>query len=91
MSLKEFITRKRINRETFIALHNKDNKWIICNTLESNRLNDYLNCNVIEDIDIKLKGQIKIIKIDYAESMSLESIRFKEKQREVVEAKKKRK
>jgi len=91
MSLKEFISKKRINRETFIALHNKDNKWIICNTLESNRLNDYLNYNVIEDTDIKLKGQIKIIKIDYAEPMSLESIRFKEKQREVVEAKKKRK
>jgi hypothetical protein len=92
MSLKDFIKKKRINRETLIALHNKDNKWLICVSLDTGRLDEYLEYEVIEDNDINLKGYVKCIKLNYEPTMALDSLRYKEAQREAtVTIKKKRK
>ena len=81
MTLKEFIKKNKIKTETFIAVHNKDDRWIVCDTAESPRLTDYLDMTVL---DSNVVGMVKVVKLDYAESLSLARLKEIAEQKEAL-------
>ena len=47
MTLRDYIETNKVSKNTFIAIHNKDDKWIIAGQPDDVRLQDYMALNVI--------------------------------------------
>lgn len=69
MNLKEYIETNKVNKNTFLAIHNKDDRWIIAGLPDDPRLQDYMTLNVI---DVRAQSDsILVIQTDYERSMQL--------------------
>ena len=69
MNLKEYIEANKINKNTFLVIHNKDDKWIIAGLSDDPRLCDYMALNVI---DVRHQSDsILVIQTDYEHDMQL--------------------
>ena len=81
MTLAEYITTNKIKKDVFIALHNKDDIWVIYGTADDSKLVEYMNYNVLSD---KATGMVKVVQLDYDKTMSLAYYRMKEEQKATV-------
>lgn len=69
MNLKEYIEANKINKNTFLAIHNKDDKWIIAGLPDDPRLQDYMTLNVT---DVRAQSDsILVIQTDYERDLQL--------------------
>ena len=69
MNLKEYIEANKINKNTFLAIHNKDDRWIIAGLPDDPRLQDYMTLNVT---DVRAQSDsILVIQTDYERAMQL--------------------
>ena len=69
MNLKEYIETNKINKNTFLAIHNKDDRWIIAGLPDDPRLQDYMTLNVT---DVRHQSDsILVIQTDYERAMQL--------------------
>ncbi len=69
MNLKEYIEANKINKNTFLAIHNKDDRWIIAGLPDDPRLQDYMALNVT---DVRAQSDsILVIQTDYERAMQL--------------------
>lgn len=69
MSLKEYIEANKINKNTFLAIHNKEDKWIIAGLPDDPRLQGYMTLNVI---DVRHQSDsILVVQTDYERDMQL--------------------
>lgn len=69
MNLKEYIEANRINKNTFLAIHNKEDRWIIAGLQDDPRLHDYMTLNVIDACH--QSDSILVIQTDYERDMQL--------------------
>jgi hypothetical protein len=69
VNLKEYIEANKINKNTFLAIHNKDDRWIIAGLSDDPRLQDYMTLNVT---DVRAQSDsILVIQTDYERDMQL--------------------
>jgi hypothetical protein len=69
VNLKEYIEANKINKNTFLAIHNKDDRWIIAGLPDDPRLQDYMTLNVT---DVRAQSDsILVIQTDYERDMQL--------------------
>ena len=69
MNLKEYIETNKINKNTFLAIHNKDDRWIIAGLSDDPRLRDYMALNVI---NAELRSDsILVVQTDYEQDMQM--------------------
>lgn len=69
MNLKEYIETNKINKNTFLAIHNKEDRWIIAGLPDDPRLQDYMTLNVT---DVRAQSDsILVIQTDYERDMQL--------------------
>lgn len=69
MNLKEYIEVNKINKNTFLAIHNKEDKWIIAGLPDDPRLQEYMTLKVI---DVRHQSDsILVVQTDYAHDMQL--------------------
>jgi len=69
VNLKEYIEANKINKNTFLAIHNKDDRWIIAGLPDDPRLQDYMTLNVT---DVRAQSDsILVIQTDYERAMQL--------------------
>lgn len=69
MNLREYIETNKINKNTFLAIHNKDDRWIIAGLPDDPRLQDYMTLNVT---DVRAQSDsILVIQTDYERDMQL--------------------
>lgn len=69
MNLKEYIDINKINRNTFLAIHNKEDKWIIAGLSDDPRLRDYMALNVINTE--RRSDSILVVQTDYEQDMQI--------------------
>jgi len=80
MTLKDYIESNKVNKNTFIAIYNKDNVWIIAGQPDDPRLQDYLALNVISADSVS--SSVLVIKTDYDRNMQVAYYRMKAEQAE---------
>lgn len=79
MNLKDYIGTNKINKNTFLVIHNKDDKWIIAGLSDDPRLQDYMTLNVI---DVRAQSDsILVIQTDYGCDMQLAYFSAREERR----------
>lgn len=69
MNLKEYIETNKINKNTFLAIHNKEDKWIIAGLSDDPRLKDYMTLSVINAAF--RSNSILVIQTDYEQDMQI--------------------
>lgn len=69
MNLKDTLEYYKVNKSSFIEIRNKFNRWLLCDTLSSNRLSDYFQYEVLNQLTDK---NIFTIQIDYEDSKTKE-------------------
>jgi len=84
MNLKDYIKTNKINKDTFIAIHNKDNKWIIAGQPDDMRLQDYMALNVISAES--MSRSVLVVQTDYDRDMQLAYYQMKAEQAEAAAA-----
>jgi len=82
MTLKDYIETNKVNKNTFIAIHNKDDKWIIAGQPDDVRLQDYMALNVISANPVS--RSVLVVKTDYDRDMQLAYYQMKAEQAEAV-------
>lgn len=85
MTLKDYIKTNKVSKDTFIAIHNKDNKWIIAGQPDDMRLQDYMALNVISANPIS--DSVLVVQTDYDQDMQLAYYKMKAEQAEAAAAK----
>lgn len=85
MNLKAYIESNKINKNTFIAVHNKDNKWIIAGQPDDSRLIEYMSLEVITAT--QLSKSVLVVQTNYEQDMQLAYYRMKAEQAEAAAAK----
>lgn len=85
MNLKAYIESNKINKNTFIAVHNKDNKWIIAGQSDDSRLIEYMSLEVITAT--QLSKSVLVVQTNYEQDMQLAYYRMKAEQAEAVAVK----
>lgn len=80
MTLKDYIETNKIHKDKFIALHNKNNKWIIAGQPDDPRLQDYMSLNVIS-VDSE-SCAVLVIQTDYEQDMQIAYYQMKAEQAE---------
>lgn len=84
MTLKDYIKANKIHKDKFIALHNKNNKWIIAGQQDDPRLQDYMTLNVLSvDSD---SCAVLVIQTDYEQDMQIAYYQMKAEQAERTKA-----
>ena len=84
MTLKDYIETNKIHKDKFIALHNKNNKWIIAGQQDDPRLQDYMTLNVLSvDSD---SCAVLVIQTDYEQDMQIAYYQMKAEQAERAKA-----
>jgi hypothetical protein len=79
VNLKEYIEANKINKNTFLAIHNKDDRWIIAGLSDDPRLQDYMTLNVT---DVRAQSDsILVIQTDYEHDMQLAYFSAREERR----------
>ena len=84
MTLKDYIKTNKVSKDTFIAIHNKDNKWIIAGQPDDTRLQDYMALNVMSAESIS--RSILVVQTDYDRDMQLAYYKMKAEQAEAAAA-----
>ena len=84
MTLKDYIETNKIHKDKFIALHNKNNKWIIAGQRDDPRLQDYMSLNVIS-VDSE-SCAVLVIQTDYEQDMQIAYYQMKTEQAELAKA-----
>lgn len=80
MTLRDYIETNKIHKDKFIALHNKNNKWIIAGQQDDPRLQDYMTLNVLSvDSD---SCAVLVIQTDYEQDMQIAYYQMKAEQAE---------
>ena len=84
MTLRDYIETNKIHKDKFIALHNKNNKWIIAGQQDDPRLQDYMTLNVLSvDSD---SCAVLVIQTDYEQDMQIAYYQMKAEQAEQAKA-----
>ena len=90
MKLDEFIKTNKIHKDTFIALYNKNMKWIICGTQDDTRLVEYMSFDV-EQMSDKSSGCVICLRMTtYEQEMQVAYYRMKAEERVTVDVKRNR-
>ena len=84
MNLKEYIETNRINKNTFLVIHNKEDKWIIAGLSDDPRLRDYMTLNVINTE--RRSDLILVVQTDYEQDMQIAYYQMKAELAERVKA-----
>lgn len=85
MNLKDYIKTNKVNKDTFIAIHNKDNKWIIAGQPDDTRLQDYMVLNVISAES--MSRSVLVVQTYYDRDMQLAYYQMKAEQAEAAASK----
>jgi hypothetical protein len=82
MTLRDYIETNKVNKNTFIAIHNKDDKWIIAGQPDDMRLQDYMTLNVISANPIS--RVVLVVQTDYDRDMQIAYYQMKAEQAEAA-------
>lgn len=84
MNLKEYIETNKINKNTFLVVHNKEDKWIIAGLSDDPRLRDYMALNIINTE--RRSDLILVAQTDYEQDMQIAYYQMKAELAERVKA-----
>ena len=87
MTLRECLKKSRFNEDTYICLHNKDDKRFygaFCK--DDDRLKDYYDYEIVYSKPFNESGSIRVIQLkDYEYPLGLDSIRLQEERKAKIE------
>ena len=69
MSLKDYLEANKNKSKLFVALYNKEDKWIIAGLVDDSRLVDYYSYNILSES--KVSANIVKLQTDYPDSMQV--------------------
>lgn len=80
MTLKDYLDANKKNSNLFVAIYNKNDKWIICGLVDDSRLVDYYDVTVISESAVS-SSIVKLV-TDYDKDMQVGYYRMKAEQAE---------
>ena len=69
MSLKDYLEANKNKSKLFVAIYNKDDRWIIAGPVDDLRLVDYYSCNILSES--KVSANIVKLQTDYPDTMQV--------------------